>query len=350
MNRILRLLPLALVAAVPVAPATAQNYETIAFESFDYAAGNLGGQGSGYGLLGTWWAGNTGDNAVVNVPGLDGIGGMGTSVIEHQGSYRSIDTRSLDAICENGLLGKDGTTVWVSLLSRRHVGGDALYGGLTLSWQWVGEQLTIGSPYPQEEWGLDRPWAAPAYWVTGSNIDQTTFLVCKIEFLPGDEHCMLWVDPPTEYPDPLVTPPDIDVYYPDFRFNELQLKSGYGLVHDFDQDQIKISVPWFRPVLSVTNAVAGQAATVKVENCVPGATVLVGYSLAGDGPINTPYGQIFLSPPFGQLPNLTADPAGVATMNANVPAGLAGRTVYMQAVDTAATGEARSNQLAVVIQ
>jgi hypothetical protein len=350
-SRILTLAVPALVAAAAFAPAAAaQNYEVLSHESFDYPAGNLGGMGGGYGWLGTWWAGNNADASRIAVPGYDPIGGMATSQIEHEGSYRSIDTRSLDAITENGLLGKDGTEVWFSWRGRRSPGADALYGGVTLAWQWVGEQLMVGSPYPQEEWGLDRPWAAPATYVIGSDIDQLTWLVCKIEFLPGDERCMLWLDPPTEYPDPLVTPPDIDIYYPDFRFNELQLKSGHGLVPEFDQDDIKISVPWFRPVLSVSNAVAGAAATITVDNCTPGGMVLTGYSLAGQGPINTPYGSIFLSPPFSQLPNMTANAAGVASLTANVPPTIAGRVVYMQSVDVAAAGEARSNQLAVQIQ
>lgn len=349
--RILTLAVPALFAAAALAPeASAQNYETLSFESFDYPAGNLGGLGGGYGWLGTWWAGNNGDVAVVSVPGYDPVGGMATTMIEHEGAYRSIDTRSLEAITENGLLGKDGTEVWLSWRGRRSVGGDALYGGVTLAWQWVGEQLTVGSPYPQEEWGLDRPWAAPATYVIGSNIDVETWLVCKVEFLAGDDRCLLWLDPATEYPDPLVTAPDIDIYYPDFRFNEIQLKSGHGLVQGFDQDAIKISVPWFRPVLDVSNAVAGAAATITIQNCTPGSTVLTGYSLAGGGPINTPYGPIFLSPPFKQLPTLTANAGGVATMSANVPVAIAGRTVWMQSVDTGAAGEARSNQLAVLVQ
>lgn len=343
----------ALLAAAAAAPgASAQQlYETLAFESFDYPAGNLGGLGSGLGWAGTWWAGNNGDSGIVTVPGLDAIGGMGTSNLEHEGSYRSISTTGLGAITENGLLGKDGTEVWVDYIGQRLPGGGDLYGGLTLGWQWVGEQLTIGSPYPQEEWGLDRPWAAPAYWVIGSNIDVPTHLVCKIEFLTGDDRCMLWLDPPSEHPDPLVVPPDLDIWYPDFRFNEIQLKSGYGTTIGFHQDAIRISVPAFRPILSASNVIAGSTATLNVVNCTPGNTVLIGYSLVGGGPTNTPYGQVLLSPPFTQLPPKTANAGGAVQVNAPVPIGLAGRTVWLHSGELLTTGGATlSNGLAVQVQ
>ncbi|MDP6369967.1 MAG: hypothetical protein QF615_10180, partial [Planctomycetota bacterium] len=64
---------------------------TIAYESFDYADGNLGGQAGGTGWAAPWWSGNNADNAVVTSPGVDATGGLCALQWVDQGSYRTID-------------------------------------------------------------------------------------------------------------------------------------------------------------------------------------------------------------------------------------------------------------------
>lgn len=86
-------------------------------------------------------------------------------------------------------------------------------------------------------------------------------------------------------------------------------------------------------VLSVTNFSAGQSGSIDVSGANPGGTVILGYSFAGNGPFSIGMGTLSLSPPFNQLPPLTADGAGNATFPVNIPAGLAGTTVHLHGAE-----------------
>jgi hypothetical protein len=101
------------------------------------------------------------------------------------------------------------------------------------------------------------------------------------------------------------------------------------------------------PTLAVTNLVAGQVTTVDLSHCTPLGAARVGYSLAGGGPVNSPFGPVYLSPPFQELPVLTIDPLGNASFAAPVPPALAGRTVWFHAVDLASS--TLTNALAEVV-
>nr|MBC8328512.1 hypothetical protein [Planctomycetota bacterium] len=87
------------------------------------------------------------------------------------------------------------------------------------------------------------------------------------------------------------------------------------------------------PTLTVTNLVAGQTATIQVSNATPGGMVRSGYSLVGGGPVMTPYGLLYLSPPYTELPRVIANGAGVSTLSRTVPAGTTGRMVWIHAID-----------------
>jgi hypothetical protein len=98
---------------------------------------------------------------------------------------------------------------------------------------------------------------------------------------------------------------------------------------------------------SITGLVGGSTATLTVSGATAGGGVLIGYSLTGAGPTNTPFGPVDMSAPITQLPTLTADGAGVATMSTGVPGRASGFTVYTQAADLA-TGTL-TNSLAEVV-
>ncbi len=87
------------------------------------------------------------------------------------------------------------------------------------------------------------------------------------------------------------------------------------------------------PTLAVYNLVAGSLVTIEVTNNNPGDRCQVGYSLAGGGPINSPYGQVFLTPPYTALPPLTADATGKASMVAPVPPIASGVNIWMHALN-----------------
>jgi len=86
-------------------------------------------------------------------------------------------------------------------------------------------------------------------------------------------------------------------------------------------------------VLSVTNFTAGQSGTLHVNGLNPNGTVMLGYSLAGNGPLDISMGTLALSAPFSQLPPLTADAAGHAFLTVNLPAGFSGTTVYLHGAE-----------------
>jgi hypothetical protein len=101
------------------------------------------------------------------------------------------------------------------------------------------------------------------------------------------------------------------------------------------------------PVYSVVGLVGGGTATLTVDNATPSGGVLIGYSLTGAGPTNTPFGPVDMSAPITSLPTLTANGTGTASMSTGVPARASGFTVYTQAADLG-TG-VLSNSLAELI-
>jgi hypothetical protein len=100
-------------------------------------------------------------------------------------------------------------------------------------------------------------------------------------------------------------------------------------------------------VYSTSGLVGGASATLTVSGATAGGGVLIGYSLTGAGPTNTPFGPVDMSNPITQLPVLTADGAGVASMTTMVPGRATGFTVYTQAADL--TSSTLTNSLAEVV-
>jgi hypothetical protein len=89
------------------------------------------------------------------------------------------------------------------------------------------------------------------------------------------------------------------------------------------------------PAYAITGLAGGGTATLTVTAATPGGAVLLGYSLAGAGPTMTPFGLVDISAPITQLPTLTADAAGVASMSTGIPGRATGFTLYTQGADLA---------------
>jgi predicted outer membrane repeat protein len=101
------------------------------------------------------------------------------------------------------------------------------------------------------------------------------------------------------------------------------------------------------PTLTISNLIAGQTATADFSYCTPNNTVIFAWSLAGGGPINTPYGTGFVSPPFTQI-NLNTNANSTATMSATVPAALSNTPIWFHGVDLGSG--IMLNNLALTIQ
>ena len=347
------LLPLLLAAGL-AAPAAGQAVISVATESFDYPTGTtLGGQSGGTGWFNDWWAGPNGDAGIVTSPGFDPLGNKLTTVLSDEGCYRIVDQSHVPWLVDpvTGTFGKDDTTFWIRFTGVRSPGGDDTYGGFSLNWQFVTEQLFIGSPSGFDEWGIhDHPWLCTncLFVIAGTHTDNKHTFVARIDHLPGQDRVQLWLDPPTNYP---TTPADLDEMVDDLKWNEVRFQSGKGFVPGYDFDDLVIETPAVGPVYSLSNLVGGQNAQADVVNLTPGNQVIIAYSLTGAGPTNTPLGQVAMSQPIIQLPVQTADPSGEVHVTQFIPPIGSGRMVWSQAAELfSGGGGALSNPLAEMIQ
>ncbi len=110
------------------------------------------------------------------------------------------------------------------------------------------------------------------------------------------------------------------------------------------------------PQLTVSNLVAGGAATLGVARVGDGNIVHAGFSITGPGPSTlnqTPWGPITLSlsKPLNLLPTMTGDATGTATQQVNIPAVAIGLSVWIQALEDEGGGACQlSNGFAGVVQ
>ncbi len=103
--------------------------------------------------------------------------------------------------------------------------------------------------------------------------------------------------------------------------------------------------------LEVRNLVAGGVAEVEITRAdLPSAAVSVYYSLTGAGPMSTPFGDLFLSLPILHLDSYFPDEQGRVLDTFRVPVALAGRSIWMQALQEAYGEGGLSNPLALVVQ
>lgn len=86
------------------------------------------------------------------------------------------------------------------------------------------------------------------------------------------------------------------------------------------------------PALSMTGLVAGSNATLHITGASPSGAILVGVSLAGQGPLPSYWGLLDLSPPI-TTGYFTADANGTVAQALHVPASLVGTGVFAQGID-----------------
>ena len=342
--------PLALLSSLLLlAPLAISQQTVLSSESFDYGAGPLGGQNGGSGWANEWWSGANYDDALVRHPGLDAVGGCAVTNYEHAGSYRMPDIGGWTSILDptNGALGADDTSMWISFDCVRDSSSDDMYGGVILNFAWVAEGLFIGSPWGSNEWGVEIPWVTAPTFVPGTSADTQAHLVCRVDFLAGDERVQLWIDPATDYP---TTAADLDIMMPDFRFNEFKMSSGSGLDTGFRFDNLSLAADGDLGLnLGVANFFAGQPATISAQGATPGNLILVAYSLTGPGPTTTPIGDVNLSLPIYRLTPYPADQNGQLIFDVMIPPGTAGIPVFLQAAELFQGGGNLSNSLALTI-
>jgi hypothetical protein len=86
-------------------------------------------------------------------------------------------------------------------------------------------------------------------------------------------------------------------------------------------------------VLIARDFAIGATARCSVVGAVPNGVVTLVYSLTGAGTTGTPWGNLGLAPPVRSAGQKPTDATGYGEYTATLPAGLAGRSIWMQAVD-----------------
>ncbi len=353
MKKLLAIVPLVCLLSV----ALPGQYVTVAYESFDYTTGGLGGLGGGAGWENTWWSGGAMGDAVITSPGMDATGNQATTAVADAGSYRKPDASGWGNLVFNGRFGTDGSTMWIKFRCRRTAGGDDQYGGLSLNEQFVGEKLYLGSPWQAFAWGMaDVAGGGASVTVPGSSVDAATWLVYRIDYMSGQERLRCWIDPTEEYP---YANPAIDTMIGDHLWNELRLQSGGAATqtgYDFDDIRIEIKAGELVVDADTVSAAAGGTITMttSVDPMYAGMTFAVAGSLSGTSP-GIPFGGVtvplvwdayfdlclmnFNIPPFSNTYGML-DANGQATSQIILPPGLANVFVGQTANHAAAVLDA----------
>jgi hypothetical protein len=76
---------------------------------------------------------------------------------------------------------------------------------------------------------------------------------------------------------------------------------------------------------------------ISVDNSTPNSSVYLAYSLAGGGPITTPYGLAYLSAPIKVMTLLTTSNTGFANYGVTPPPFASGVSIWLQAYDVASS-------------
>jgi hypothetical protein len=97
---------------------------------------------------------------------------------------------------------------------------------------------------------------------------------------------------------------------------------------------------------AMTPMTAGYPVTFSITGAAPSSNCIIGYSLAGAGPINTAYGVVDMTPPISTLANIPSDANGDASLTVTVPANASGVTLYTQGLNNGML----TNSLAETVQ
>jgi len=111
------------------------------------------------------------------------------------------------------------------------------------------------------------------------------------------------------------------------------LHIAYGMEGSIQVDTPGTPVLDLAPDLPAANA----PLTFHVWDASPNSTVLLGYSMTGGGPFNSPFGLALLTPPVRLISAMNADATGHAQLSVQVPAAMLGRSVWFQALDRTAS-------------
>ena len=122
-----------------------------------------------------------------------------------------------------------------------------------------------------------------------------------------------------------------------------------AIANEWRIDDVLVTSP--QPALVLQGVVAGSTAVLSTSGCTPGAFVVFGLSIAGGGPLPSPFGPIGLTPPIELLPVQFAAGNGTASTSLTIPSVATGVSLFAQAIDFPLVGPIRlSNAAAATVQ
>jgi hypothetical protein len=174
-------------AALPEAQLLAQQPPMlIAYDGADYEAANSITRFDGGTGWGAAWSG--GNNVVAGglaFPNLLTSGNRFTTDGNNVHSFRNFDLSAFPQYLQGGKFGKDGTTLWLSFLTRLDALAASAYAGVSL-FDSATEEVFIGMPINQASWGM-HVWDfgnPGGITLTTTNVvaGQTVFMVVRLRF------------------------------------------------------------------------------------------------------------------------------------------------------------------------
>jgi len=135
-------------------------------------------------------------------------------------------------------LGRDGAVLWISFLTQSFDGrGLGNFAYVQLGTDAAGFRLGKLAAVPSGNWSACGILDGAEMNVRWTDIPsgQPVFLVTRITFRTGGEEAEIWIDPPLNK-EPSTTGATLNVSLPDFRWDQLSIKSRYTT--DFDEIRI----------------------------------------------------------------------------------------------------------------
>jgi len=219
----------------------------LAYEGFDYPAGDLSSLNGGVGFgTNIWSAGTVGDTVVSgNMTYTDGLGNALTTAGNHayltgNGSSSS-PARNLETA-----RGADGATTWISFMGVRHGADTIRVANLQIRTNST-ERLAFGKATTNvvtATWSLYYGGSAANSSFSTSPMDVASFVVVRIDHLAGNDNAWMWVNPLLNAEPNTNNAAVAYLGLADYGFNGFRGFAGNagsgGAFCDFEMDEIRV--------------------------------------------------------------------------------------------------------------
>jgi|GEM_PF-6113660 len=236
--------------------------QVLAYEPFEYPAGNLSGKDGGIGFGEPWQQAVRTNSITASSLEISGIPTTGNRLTEGGGYVDNIRTLN-QTIAPADPQNPVATEIWMSVHAALNEGNDhdpffECFTGVTLVRENGDEAIRLGQVYADGVWGFSQPFVTDVRSTV--NIDTTPRLLVVRMLDPGTggQDCVVdfWVDPPLQAGEPAADPSLSGIIYGG-GFNRVKVFAGNngGASWLTDYDEIKIGQS-FEEVTTGTPSIA----------------------------------------------------------------------------------------------